>query len=115
MQTERWLVDETGEVAAEEDYDESSQLWRVLDRREGEARLHEIASGHEAIDVPSLLGFGPDPGTLLMESTENGDPVWRLLSLRDGTFGPPMAQRAALEQPIEDRPDLSHDGRHTRR
>jgi dipeptidyl aminopeptidase/acylaminoacyl peptidase len=103
VQTERWLVDATGEVAAEEDYDESSQLWRMLVRREGEAHLHEIASGHEPIDIPSLLGFGPDPGTLLVQSTENGDPIWRLLSLRDGTFGPSLAEWEALEEPIEDR------------
>ena len=101
LQTESWLVDETGAVAAEEDYDQSQQHWRMLDRRDG--RLQEIASGHEAIDVPSLLGFGPDPGTLLVQTTENGNRIWRLLSLQDGTFGPPMAERHSMEAPIEDR------------
>jgi dipeptidyl aminopeptidase/acylaminoacyl peptidase len=101
LQTEGWLVDETGAVAAEEDYDQKQQHWKMLDRREG--HLQEIASGHEAIDVPSLLGFGPDPGTLLVQMTENGDRIWRLLSMKDGTFGPPMAERHSMETPIEDR------------
>ncbi len=86
LQTESWLVDETGEVAAEEDYDQPQQHWRMLDRHDG--RLQEIASGHEPIDIPRLLGFGPDPGTLLVQTKENGDPIWRLLAVKDGTFGP---------------------------
>ena len=99
--TESWLVDEKGEVAAEEDYDQQEQRWRMLDRRDG--RLREIASGHDPIDIPRLLGFGPEPGTLLVQSLEDGEPVWRLLSLKDGTFGQAMAERDTLEAPIEDR------------
>jgi len=101
LQTDSWLVDEAGEVVAEEDYDQTQERWKMLDRRDG--RLQEIASGHEAIDVPSLLGFGPDPGTLLVETTEHGNQIWRLLSMKDGTFGPPMAERHSMEAPIEDR------------
>jgi dipeptidyl aminopeptidase/acylaminoacyl peptidase len=101
LQTGKWLVDEAGEVAAEEDYDQKEQRWRVLERRDG--HLREVASGREAIDIPALLGFGPEPGTLLVQKIEDGDPVWRLLSLQDGTFGPPLAERDSLEEPIEDR------------
>ena len=101
LATEAWLVDETGEVAAEEEYDQQRQRWRMLERRDG--RMQEIASGHEPIDTPDLLGFGPEPGTLLMQMTEDGDPVWRQLSLKDGTFGPSMTERDSLEEPIEDR------------
>ena len=102
--TQGWLVDENGEVAAEEDYSSKAQRWKLLERREG--HLREIASGHEPIEIPELLGFGPVPGTLLMQIVEDGDPVWRQLSLKDGSFGPPMAERNALEEPIEDR--LTH-------
>jgi len=42
LQTDSWLVDEAGEVVAEEDYDQKTQRWRMLDRRDG--RLQEIAS-----------------------------------------------------------------------
>ena len=101
LETESWLVDEAGEVVAEADYNQTMQRWAMLGRRDG--RLQEIASGHEAIDVPSLLGFGPDPGTLLVQTTQNSSQIWRLLSLQDGTFGPAMAERRSMEAPIEDR------------
>ena len=100
LQTESWLVDEAGEVAAEEDYDQQGQHWKILERQEG--HLREIASGHAPIDIPELLGFGPNPGTLLVETRENGDPVWRLLSMKDGTFGPGMEERSSFESTIED-------------
>ena len=103
-QTQEWLVDEKGEIAAEEDYDQKQQRWRMLERRDG--RLQEIASGHEPIDIPELLGFGPEPGTLLVQTHEDGGAVWRLLSLRDGSFGPSMAELDSLGAPIEDR--LTH-------
>lgn len=104
LQTEDWLVDEAGEVCAEADYDQRGQRWRMLEHRGG--RLREVASGQESIDVPRLLGFGPEPETLLVQRSEDGDPVWQLLSLKDGTFGPPLAERDSLEEPIEDR--LTH-------
>jgi dipeptidyl aminopeptidase/acylaminoacyl peptidase len=103
-QTRTWLVGDAGEVVAEEDYDQRDQRWRILERQD--SRLREIATGHEPIDIPDLLGFGPEPGTLLVETVENGDPEWRLLSIKDGTFGAPMAERSTLEAPIEDR--LTH-------
>jgi dipeptidyl aminopeptidase/acylaminoacyl peptidase len=99
--TEGWLVNEAGEIVAEEDYNQSEQHWRILERTEG--HLREIASGQAPIDIPRLLGFGPDPQTLLVSSKEAGEPVWRLLSLKDGTFGPSMDERGSLESPIEDR------------
>lgn len=98
--TVEWLVGADGEIAAEEDYDDKSQRWWILQHRDG--RMQEIASGHEAIDYPRLLGFGPEPGTLLMRTIEEGNVLWRLLSLQDGSFGPPMGERKVMESPIED-------------
>lgn len=99
--TEDWLVDETGEVITQEEYDQSSQNWKITERQD--SHLREIASGHEPIEIPRLLGFGPQPQTLLVSSEEKGEPVWRLLSLKDGTLGPSMDERGSLESPIEDR------------
>ncbi len=99
--TQTWLVDEAGEIAAEENYDPDSQRWTVLERKDGQPR--EIASGKEPIDFPTLLGFGPEPGTLLVEKLEDGKSVWRPLSIKDGTFGSVMAERDTLDTPIEDR------------
>jgi dienelactone hydrolase len=95
-----WLVDAQGSLAAEEEYDYQAENWSIKVRQED--RMVDVARGHERIDVPSLLGFGPKPGTLLLQMIENGDPVWRLLTMRDGTLGPPMAEHKMLDAPIED-------------
>src|SRR5690349_23758984 len=56
---------------------------------------------HEDLDFPQLLGWGPTPDTLLVQMTENGEVVWKLMSLNDGSMGPPMAGSEALSAPIE--------------
>jgi dipeptidyl aminopeptidase/acylaminoacyl peptidase len=98
--TQRWLVDAGGEIVAEQDYNGQDQRWMLKVLRDG--RMQEVAAGREALDVPELLGFGPDADSLLIQRIENEDPVWRLLSIKDGTFGPPMAERKDLTAPIED-------------
>jgi dipeptidyl aminopeptidase/acylaminoacyl peptidase len=95
-----WIVDDGGQLAAEESYDERGRRWSIFIRREG--RMQEAAAGEAQIEFPRLLGWGPTSDTLLLEKLEDGDPVWRLLSLKDGSIGPPMAERKALERPIED-------------
>ncbi len=99
--TEQWLVDAAGDLVAELGYRVREQLWTLRIRRDG--RMQEVASGHEAIDVPRLLGFGPAGDTLVMQSVDNGESIWKPLSLKDGTFGPPMAERRILSGPVEDR------------
>jgi dipeptidyl aminopeptidase/acylaminoacyl peptidase len=98
--TRQWLVDGAGDIVAEEDYRDADQQWSVKLLRDG--HLQPTASGREPIDYPELLGFGPTEGTLLMRLLEDGDPVWRLMSIKDGTLGPPMAERMTLDEPIED-------------
>lgn len=98
---EQWLVDAAGDLVAEQEYHNRDQLWVLKTRRDG--RMQEVASGHEAIEVPRLLGFGPAGDTLVIQAIDNGEPVWKPLSLKDGTFGPPMAERRILSDPIEDR------------
>jgi dienelactone hydrolase len=95
-----WLVDDEGHLAAEETYDAQSQHWVIKDDRG--VGYRELASGHAAIDIPQVLGFGPTPDTLLVQSIENGDWVWRLLSTRDGKFGEPMVEGTQFDAPIED-------------
>ena len=99
--TQSWLVDAAGEVIAEQDYDQRSQEWKLRIRRDG--HLHDAMSGRDPIDSPRVLGFGPTGDTVLMQAVENEEPVWRLLSLKDGTLGAPMAERRELSTPIADR------------
>ena len=103
--TQQWLAGATGEVVAEQDYSGDKlgkkQRWALKILRNG--RFEEAASGHEAIDYPRLLGFGPTPETLLVQAVDGDQTVWKLLSLKDGTFGPPMAELKVLSDPIEER------------
>lgn len=94
-----WLVDDGGEVAAEETYDPDTRHWSIRARVNGS--FVEVASGQENIEFPELLGWGPTQDTLLLEQLEDGDPVWRLVSVKDGTIGKPMAERQILQSPIE--------------
>ena len=100
--TQSWLVDSAGHIVASEDYDERAQRWSIWVGRGGED-LREAASGKAGIEFPSLLGFGPSPNTLLVQSIEDGNSAWRLMSMTDGSLGPPMAEHRVLNAPIEDR------------
>ena len=98
--TLEWLVDGSGAIVAEEDYDEHEQRWMIKTWHGGE--LESGASGYAAIDVPRLLGFGPHGDSPLVETIDQGDPVWRLLSLKDDTFGPPLEEGRRFDEPIQD-------------
>ena len=98
--TQGWLVDSRGDLIAEQDYDQRSQEWKLKIRRDG--HWLEGISGHDPIDTPRILGFGPTEDTLLMQAVESEGPVWRLLSLKDGTLSAPMTERKQLSVPIED-------------
>jgi len=97
---ESWTVDDAGEVAADELYDQRSHHWSILISRDG--RLQEVAAGDDAIDFPRILGSGPVADTLLLQRIEDGDAVWRLLSLKDGSIGAPLAEKQTLDRSIED-------------
>jgi esterase/lipase len=99
--TESWLVNGEGQLASEEEYDTQTQRWSIKVFHGGTSR--EAVSGHAALDVPQVLGFGPTTDALLVQSLENGDKVWRLLSIIDGTLGPPMAADRVFNKPIADR------------
>src|SRR6202050_3071964 len=95
-----WTIDDAGEVAAEELYDQRRHHWSILISRDG--RMQEVAAGDEAIDFPRVLGSGPVADTLLLQRIEDGDAVWRLLALQGGLLWPPLAEKQTLDQPIED-------------
>ena len=96
-----WRLDSQGRLAAERDYDWRAQRWSI-----GVSRLggdpSEAASGHASLDLPTILGFGPTPDTVLVESIQNGDRLWRLLSIKDGKFSPMPAARV-FDEPLADR------------
>jgi dipeptidyl aminopeptidase/acylaminoacyl peptidase len=95
-----WLVDSLGELAAEQEYDAQTQRWSIKVFRGGSGR--EAASGHAALDIPEVLGFGPSTDTLLIESIENGQRLWRLLSINDRKFAA-MDDAGVFDEPINDK------------
>jgi dipeptidyl aminopeptidase/acylaminoacyl peptidase len=102
---ESWIVDANGEVVAEETYDQQNSHWTISTNRSGQMR--QALSGEnpfaDASDFPLLLGMGPVADTVLLQRLEQGDAAWRLISISDGSIGPPMAEKKILDRPIEDR------------
>jgi dipeptidyl aminopeptidase/acylaminoacyl peptidase len=95
-----WLVGISGGIAAEEDYDARGTRWVVKIPKDGEYKT--VVEGVEAIDIPRILGFGPQPDTLLLAMVEGGEIFWRPLALKDGSIGPPITEARNLWAPIED-------------
>jgi acetyl esterase/lipase len=98
--TRGWLVNEAGEVVAEDDYYERDQRWQMKIRHDN--RLVDAEPSHEPIDIPEMLGFGPLADSVLIATKQDGDPVWKLLSLKDGKLGPPLEEGQNLNAPFED-------------
>ena len=70
-------------------------------RRDGHMAV--VASGSAPLDVPSVLGFNSSGDSIIMRFIENGDPVWRLLSLKDQAWSPPLAKSETFSKAILDR------------
>jgi len=100
-----WTVDEHGQLASESVYDAQSQHWSIKVYHGG--NLHEAASGHAAIDIPAVVGFGASPDTLIVESIENGKKLWRPITISNGTYGAPLPDdqvyRSAIYERFTDR------------
>lgn len=98
--TRGWLVDEAGEVVAEENYFEQGQRWQMKLRHDG--HWFEAESQRAPIDIPNMVGFGPQGDAVLVSTMDKGEPVWELLSLQDGKLGPPIEGGDDFNRPLED-------------
>jgi dipeptidyl aminopeptidase/acylaminoacyl peptidase len=98
--TRGWLVDEAGEVVAEENYYEHNQKWQMKLRHNG--HWFEAESQRTPIDIPDMVGFGPNGDAVLVSTLDKGESVWELLSLRDGKLGPPIEGGDDLNNALED-------------
>src|SRR5690349_3604731 len=88
------LVDGAGAVAAYVDYNERDQSWSL--HLHANQQMTQIAAGTAAIESPSMVGFTPDGASIVIESLENGNPVWKPLLLRDASWGPRMDPEKTL-------------------
>jgi dipeptidyl aminopeptidase/acylaminoacyl peptidase len=96
-----WLMDESGRIAAQFVYHDDKKSWEIRTHKDNRWTL--AASGTAAIDLPTMLGFNADGSAIVVGFKENGDTVWRPLSLKDNTWGQPLAQNAEFARVIEDR------------
>jgi len=96
-----WLVDESGRIAVQFAYHDEKKSWEIKSRKDD--RMITVARGTATIDVPSVLGFNSAGDSVLVEFIENGDPVWKPLLLKDGSWGPPLGDGEAFTATIEDR------------
>jgi hypothetical protein len=95
------LFDESGRIAAEFIYHDEKRQWTLALARDD--RMSVVASGIAAIDVPEVLGFNAAGDSILMQFVENGIPIWRPVSLRDGSLGEPLANGKEFRTVITDR------------
>jgi dipeptidyl aminopeptidase/acylaminoacyl peptidase len=98
--TTTWLVDAAGEIAARSDYNDTQRSWTL--QVTGDRHVHTVTLRKEPIDVPAILGFGPSLDTVLIHTTEDGVPQWRLVSRADGSIGEPMAEHRGLASPLSE-------------
>ncbi len=95
-----WLLNAEGKVAAQIEYHDSEKTWTIRARRDN--HLAPVAKGTAPLDPPDLLGFDASGEHVIVEFKQDGEPVWKPISLKDGTLGEPLAQGAALHRVITD-------------
>ncbi|MDB6089586.1 MAG: prolyl oligopeptidase family protein [Gammaproteobacteria bacterium] len=95
-----WLVDGAGVVAAYLDYSDHDQSWSL--HLHANHQMTPVASGSAPIEYPSIVGLTPDGASIAVEFLKDGDPIWRPLAIRDGTWGSPIGEGKSLADPIID-------------
>ena len=97
-ETREWLVNDVGEIVAEQDYTESSRRWEIRLLRNGHVQYR--ASGVAPIDQPNMLGLSASGDAIIVALTEPGGVSWKPLSLTDGTWGADIAPNQRLTDMI---------------
>ena len=94
--TKEWVVDDSGEIVAEQDYFESDRRWVIRLLNGGHAQ--QSVSGIAAVDAPSILGLSAQGGELIVAQNEADRITWKPLLIKDGTWGPEMREREPLTE-----------------
>jgi dipeptidyl aminopeptidase/acylaminoacyl peptidase len=97
----RWLLDESGRIAAQTVYDNDKKKWEI--RIHNADGMTVAASGTAALDIPEIMGFSAAGDAIIVQFFENGDPVWKPLFLKDKSWGAPLDSGASFDRVIADR------------
>jgi dipeptidyl aminopeptidase/acylaminoacyl peptidase len=92
--TNEWLVDDSGEIVAEQDYKERERRWAIRLFRDGHSQ--QTVTGIAPIDAPEILGLSAAGDSIVIALTESDGVSWKPLAIKDGTWGPEIAQNEAL-------------------
>ena len=100
--TQAWMLDDAGEIVAEQDYYERERRWEIRIVRNG--LLSEAVSHRDEFNQPRILGLTQEGDALLVDLPQENIRAWRSLSLRDGTVSPLAAGLKAeyLTEPLVD-------------
>jgi len=93
-ETHEWVVDDSGEIVAEQDYMEREHRWAIRLFRDG--RSQQTASGIAPIDAPEILGLSAAGDAVVVALTETDGISWKPLLIKDGTWGPAISENEAL-------------------
>jgi dipeptidyl aminopeptidase/acylaminoacyl peptidase len=101
-ETGQWFADAAGNAVVELDYvnaaARSNRRWRLKTLRD--ERIGEAVSGGEGSGYARLAGFGPTANTILVETPDSDDAMWKLLSLKDGFLRPMAVEGGPWRDPI---------------
>jgi dipeptidyl aminopeptidase/acylaminoacyl peptidase len=92
--TQSWLVDDQGEVVAEEDYFDSQHRWAISLLRNG--RAVRTVGGDAPLDFPQIFGLHADGAAAIIGLHEDNQYVYRQLSLVDGSLGSRISPNEAI-------------------
>jgi dipeptidyl aminopeptidase/acylaminoacyl peptidase len=92
-ETNGWLVDDSGEIVAEQDYVERDRRWAIRLFHEGRPR--QTVGGIAPVDPPEILGLNAAGDSIIVALNEDDGIRWKPLSISDGTWGPAIAEHEA--------------------
>jgi dipeptidyl aminopeptidase/acylaminoacyl peptidase len=92
--TRQWLVDDAGEIVAEQEYTERARRWAIRLFREGQPE--QTVTVAAPIDTPDILGLSSSGDAIVVALTESAGVVWKPLMIKDGSWGAEIAENEAL-------------------
>lgn len=101
--TNRWLIDQSGEVAANVIYIEPERKWQLSLKVDNHLKV--VASAESELAVPQLVGLAPKDNAVWVRFplNQNGGTVLKSVSMTDGTVSEPLAENGQYEEFILDR------------